>query len=639
VDGAVEEPRPTFHLLMRTILISGMRSDYFDGGGPMSSQVVIGITGSFGSGCTTVAQVLKESFGFMAYSLSNFLREDLSRRHERPLGQVTRNELGDLANKLRKQKSSTILAEETYKEVCEDENQKENLVFDSIRNPAEITFLRSKFPDFYLIAVDCVEVDRWDRVRKQYEEKGLTHIDFLRDDERDKNEDGIVYGQQVALCVDEADYLIRNDSDPMVTTKTAIRRKIAIKLQGLIVLFKGKLTRPPSESEAFMSIAYTASLLSHCLKRQVGAVIIDKKGAVVSIGYNENPKPLKPCYEQFGDCFREIYTEQIITTFEVCPFCQNELKKLTYPYRCPHCRKSLLEIIRDRARNRCTFLHAEEKAIFNAHSTDLTGCTLYLTTFPCFVCALKILDAGIESICYIEPYPDIDSIKLFETTEEKIRILRFEGAKARAFSRLFGTRRTERKAEMPISIGLEKWVDTFHTYVEEQIPQQVSKGYFEKEITKKWKEVLEEKEPNEKGLALESLVTFIFSTVNGFHPSHRIQTQTEEIDIFIRNESPDAFWSKLSPFILVECKNWSSKVGKDEIVVFRSKLENRFGLSKIGFLVSINGFHNTVTKELLRSSKGDIPIVLVDGTALKKLMFHLNRNRYLKELLGTSIAL
>jgi deoxycytidylate deaminase len=88
-----------------------------------------------------------------------------------------------------------------------------------------------------------------------------------------------------------------------------------------------------------MSIAYTASLLSHCLKRQVGAVITDEKGEVLSIGYNENPYPLKPCSEQFGDCYREIYTEKIMASFKVCPFCQKELNGLTYPYHCPHCQK------------------------------------------------------------------------------------------------------------------------------------------------------------------------------------------------------------------------------------------------------------------------------------------------------------
>jgi len=608
----------------------------------MNNQIVIGVIGSFGSGCTTVTMVLRESYGFTAYFLSDFIREEWRRRHGGSMEQVERNELQDLANELRRHKSCAVLAEETYKKVCKDGNQNENLVFDGIKNTAEIAFLRSRFRNFYLIAVDCIEVDRWNRVKNLYEEKGLTYTDFRSDDERDKNEDFIVYGQQIALCVDEADYLITNETDHVVITKSTIREKLAEKLRDPIDLFSGKVRRQPSASEVFMSIAYTASLLSHCLKRQVGAVIIDETGKVLNIGYNENPKPLKPCYEQFGDCYRDIYTEKIMTAFKVCPFCLKELNELTYPYHCPHCKKNIYNVVRDKALNRCTFLHAEEKAIINAHSADLTGCTLYLTTFPCFICALKILDAGIENICYVESYPDIDSIKLFETARNegsKISIYKFEGVKGRAFFKFFDAWRREKEVGMQIPAILKRSSDAYHIYIKEQFPQYLPKANFETEIMEKWREVLEEKDSNKKGLALERLVTLVFLTVDGFHPSHRIQTQTEEIDIFVRNESTDAFWFKLSPFILVECKNWSSKVGKDEIVIFRSKLENRFGLSKVGFLVSVNGFYNTVEKELLRSSKGDISVVLVDKAALEKLVLSSKRNQYLKELLGTSICI
>ena len=121
-----------------------------------------------------------------------------------------------------------------------------------------------------------------------------------------------------------------------------------------------------------------------------------------------------------------------------------------------------------------------------------------------------------------------------------------------------------------ISLGLERLSDTFHIYIKEQFPIYLSETSLKTEIVKKWDEVLVEKDPNKKGIALERLVTLIFSTINGFHPSHRVQTETEEIGVFVRNESLDAFWSKLSPFILVECKNWSSKVGKDEVVLFRA---------------------------------------------------------------------
>jgi deoxycytidylate deaminase len=416
------------------------------------SKVAIGVTGSFGSGCTTVTQVLTEHFEFKNYSLSVFLKEEWSRQHNGESAEnAPREELQDLGNKLRKEKSLSILASEVYEKVKKDNNQDRNLVFDSIRNPAEIAFFRSIFPDFYVLAVDCTEADRWERVRPYYEKYKKTKADFLKDDDRDKNEDGIIYGQQVALCVDEADYLIRNDNEPMVMTPRAIKGKLAGKLEDPVKLFQGTL-RPPTEKEAYMSVAYAASLLSHCFKRQVGAVIIDDRGIVVSIGYNENSKPLKPCYDEFGDCYREMYAEQIMTTFKACPLCKKELDGLTYPYRCPHCQRSIYhEVVRDRALGRCTALHAEEKAIINASSASLGGCTLYVTTFPCFTCAQKILNSDIQSICYVESYPDVDSIKLFETAGKKgktIMMDKFEGVKARTYFKLFSAWRREKETQM-----------------------------------------------------------------------------------------------------------------------------------------------------------------------------------------------
>lgn len=420
----------------------------------MNDQVVIGITGSFGSGCTTIAEVLQERCGFNFYSLSDTLREEWSRSEhasEKCVKDALRHELQDFGNELR-QKSLSFLAEETFKKICKQGNEKKALVLDSIRNTTEIAFFRAKFPNFYLLAVDCAEGDRWERKRGKYQERGLTYDDFRRDDSRDKNEEGITYGQQVALCVDASDYLIRNDSDPMVSTKTAIKRRLYDKMEDALGLFRGEL-RTPTSGEAYMSIAYSASLMSQCIKRQVGAVIVDRNGSVVSIGFNENPKPLDPCHIQFGDCYREIHAEGTMKSLKSCPFCQKALNGLEYPYICPQCKTNIYrKIVRDRALSRCTALHAEEKAIINAHVTDLNGCSLYVTTFPCFNCAQKILDVGIQTVYYVESYPDVDSVKLFDTANRKrrgtIRTQKFEGVKARAYFKLFD--RWRRKKELDL---------------------------------------------------------------------------------------------------------------------------------------------------------------------------------------------
>jgi hypothetical protein len=103
-----------------------------------------------------------------------------------------------------------------------------------------------------------------------------------------------------------------------------------------------------------------------------------------------------------------------------------------------------------------------------------------------------------------------------------------------------------------------------------------------------------------KGRSLEELSARLFETVHGFSVTGRVRTATEEIDLSILNDSNEPRLRRESALILAECKNWSSKCGKDEFVIFRQKLENRNRRCTLGFLISWNGFAGTVTKEMLR---------------------------------------
>jgi hypothetical protein len=118
---------------------------------------------------------------------------------------------------------------------------------------------------------------------------------------------------------------------------------------------------------------------------------------------------------------------------------------------------------------------------------------------------------------------------------------------------------------------------------------------------------------NVKGRLLEELMHKFFSFIKGFEVIERLKTETEEIDLVILNKSKSPIWQKESSLILVECKNWSGKCGKNELVIFKEKIANRKGRAKIGFFVSWNDFTETFTKEDLRSSQGDILIIPVTG--------------------------
>ena len=122
---------------------------------------------------------------------------------------------------------------------------------------------------------------------------------------------------------------------------------------------------------------------------------------------------------------------------------------------------------------------------------------------------------------------------------------------------------------------------------------------------------------DQRGRSLEELVSRLFESVPGFTVTSRIRTATEEIDISVLNDNPDPRFRRESAILLAECKNWSAKCGKDELVLFKEKLANRSGRCSLGFLISWNGFARTVTKELLRGSREEMLVVPITGKEIQ----------------------
>jgi deoxycytidylate deaminase len=421
----------------------------------MEKGIIIGVTGSFGSGCSTLTEAFKTK-GFEGYSLSDIIwdkwREDNSDKEDE---EAEREELQDIGNKLRKDEVNEILALKTWEKVVADKNTEKNLVFDSIRNTAEINFFRNNFPlRFYLIAVECPREIRYSRVRgKQYDPQKKTQTDFNNDDDRDRNEEGFEHGQQVQRCVDDADITIQNENN--ISDETVQIQKLSEKIVPHIELLSGKL-RPPTPEEYFMSLAYTASLKSKCFKRQVGAVIVDEFGRVLGVGCNENLEPLlKQCIDKDGpgDCQRDIDKREFFNKLkndkQHCPNsdCQ-ELLDFDNEFKCVACGFEMDKyLLPDKLLSRCRALHAEERALMDA-KYNVSGCTLYTTASPCQTCGVKIGNAGITSIVYGEAYTDTTSLEHLRSGDIEREIKMFEGVKARAYFRIFSKWREYKEQEM-----------------------------------------------------------------------------------------------------------------------------------------------------------------------------------------------
>jgi len=119
----------------------------------------------------------------------------------------------------------------------------------------------------------------------------------------------------------------------------------------------------------------------------------------------------------------------------------------------------------------------------------------------------------------------------------------------------------------------------------------------------------------EQGRALEDLICYVLGQVPGVAITHRNVLNafdTEEIDVAVWNDGAADGFVFLPNIILVECKNWSTRVGSVELNWFDAKLRNR-GLT-FGILVTTLGITGQAAD--LTAAHAVVAAALRDGRRL-----------------------
>jgi len=141
-----------------------------------------------------------------------------------------------------------------------------------------------------------------------------------------------------------------------------------------------------------MEVTELVSKRSTCLRRSTGAIIVKEK-RILATGYNGPPQGLLHC-DELGGCLRE---------------------RLNIPSGERH--------------ELCRAIHAEQNAIIQAAKLgiNIDGATLYVTNYPCFICAKMLINAGIKKIVYKQGYPDKLAKDILE--EAEIQVTKFKKEK------------------------------------------------------------------------------------------------------------------------------------------------------------------------------------------------------------------
>jgi dCMP deaminase len=322
-------------------------------------MIIIGITGTLCSGKKTAAEYLQMCFGFKIL--------DVESEKWDQCGSHSSNVYAE----------DDYLNEESYREAnarlilrSTEENIAVNYVIYPITLPEELSVFRTA-SNFMLIGIDAPTLKRFGHYNVKYIRRKSPLANFLEID--DKINFGLNgYPAHVYECMYSSDKIVVNSGE---------KDRFFDDLRALEVLNPEHYR--PGWDTYFMRIAEMAATRTNCMKRGVGAVVVNNY-RVISAGYNGTPAGILNCID--GGC----------------PRCSSQAEQGT--------------MLED-----CMCMHGELNAILFAGYENCAGTTLYTTLFPCLLCAKSIVQAGIVRVVYEEEYNHSElSFSLLEQAGIKI---------------------------------------------------------------------------------------------------------------------------------------------------------------------------------------------------------------------------
>jgi dephospho-CoA kinase len=176
--------------------------------------MIIGITGTNGSGKGTIVKYLEEN-GFRHFSARKLLLS-----HVKEGQPANRDTLIVIADKLRKEHGPSYIAETLF----EQAQKYPNAVIESLRAIGEIEALREK-GNFMLLAIDADQKTRYDRIcaRKSATDH-ITFKEFCKQEDLEMNNNE-PFKQNISACIKLADMVLTNEG-----TIQELREKLDQKL-------------------------------------------------------------------------------------------------------------------------------------------------------------------------------------------------------------------------------------------------------------------------------------------------------------------------------------------------------------------------------------------------------------------------
>jgi len=145
----------------------------------------------------------------------------------------------------------------------------------------------------------------------------------------------------------------------------------------------------PNRDEYFAAMLRLVAVRSTCVRRAVGAILVDADGRILSTGHNGVPPKFPHCTET------------------PCPGAKDPSGDTRH----------------------CLAIHAEMNALIQCWRRDLAH-TLYVSTSPCFNCAKAIATTPIKRIVCLELYNDLLGLEVIKFRKIELLVLKPNGSRS-----------------------------------------------------------------------------------------------------------------------------------------------------------------------------------------------------------------
>lgn len=385
------------------------------------TELVIGIVNPVGTESNRVLEPLRDRLRILGYQCEDIrVSELLPTPSSREDWYIRTTEYMKAGDEIRKETGNNAILAAGVADQIKSRRPKgwarTAYIVNSLKHPAEVEYLRRIYGNgFYLIGIHADVVRRHDYL---VNDKGVSqaHADnLIRIDEDEKAD----YGQKTRDTYHLSDFFISlgNNNDYIKNT-----------LQRFLELLFSNPFRGPTFDEFSMFMAFSSSIRSSDLSRQVGAVITANY-QIVATGANDVPRPGGGQYwteinpesgEAYdvpgGKDYKKGSDSNKLAQTEIIEEITSQLMESLAVDNSK--RKAIEKIVKNSRISDLTeygrVVHAEMNALLSCARAGIATdrATLYCTTFPCHNCAKHIIDAGIERVVYVEPYPKSRAFEL-----------------------------------------------------------------------------------------------------------------------------------------------------------------------------------------------------------------------------------